>query len=153
MTSYQARRVQFHELLTVGEWTIKVYTIHTGAELIGSAYYRAIRDWLPAWLALDNGFDARHAHLGFLIIHPGREGIFTLLNWWVGDNMLNTHVFLTDPAEPTAFERISGNGLFACVWELAVIDHERRAWTRHVLQRAPEADRAAYLADTLEGEV
>ena len=37
-----------------------------------------------------------------------------------------------------------------CVWELAVTDHERRAWLRHVLQHG---DLEAYVADTFEDDV
>ena len=37
-----------------------------------------------------------------------------------------------------------------CVWELAVTDHERRAWLRHVLQHG---DFEAYVADTFEDDV
>jgi hypothetical protein len=33
-----------------------------------------------------------------------------------------------------------------CVWELAVLEHERAAWVRHMLTPA-EPDLAAYLAD------
>jgi hypothetical protein len=40
----------------------------------------------------------------------------------------------------------------ACVWELAVLDHERRAWVRHVLARPHGPDAGAYLRDRFDGK-
>jgi hypothetical protein len=41
------------------------------------------------------------------------------------------------------------HGPIACVWELLAIDHERRSWVAHVLQRPSDPDLAGYLASTL----
>lgn len=59
--------------------------------------------------------------------------------------MLNTHIYLSEYATPTQFKLISGSGLFACVWELEVINHERLAWVQHVLHQYPTPDYATYL--------
>ena len=41
--------------------------------------------------------------IAFIIIHEATEGVFSLINWWVGENMLNTHIFLT--AYDTAYRK------------------------------------------------
>ena len=74
---------------------------------------------------MENSFNSSNEKIGFLILHSGTEGIFSLINWWVGENMLNTHIFLTAPKKPMDFTQISGNGLAPCIWELEVIYHER----------------------------
>ena len=40
-----------------------------------------------------------------------------MMNWWVGKNMLNTNIFMTNPNKPSEFEKISGDGLALCIWE------------------------------------
>ena len=45
---------------------------------------------------------------------------------------------------PAAFEPLD-RPLMACVWELALIDHERRAYMRSVMARSGDAE--AYFAD------
>ena len=39
------------------------------------------------------------------------------------------------PIEQTEFEDMTGSGLMACVWELHIIDAERRAWIDCVLKK------------------
>jgi hypothetical protein len=40
----------------------------------------------------------------------------------VGDNMLNTHIFLTHYEDINTFEKISDDGLGLCVWELEIMN-------------------------------
>ncbi|MEM9819612.1 MAG: hypothetical protein AAF985_01015 [Bacteroidota bacterium] len=102
---------------------------------------------------MENSFDASNDKIAFLILHAGTEGIFSLINWWVGKNMLNTNIFMTLPEKPNEFEKISGDGLGPCVWELAIINHERIAWTNHILKQNGHPDYNKYLADTIEGDL
>ena len=105
---------------------------------------------LPQWLKMGNNFNAEHESIGFLIIHQGQEGIFYLINWWVGKNMINSHIFFTPLYHASTFRRISGDGLISCIWEMEVINHERLSWTKHVL-KSVVPDYQAYLNDQLNG--
>jgi hypothetical protein len=104
-------------------------------------------------LAIDNGFDSSNDKIGFLILHIGKEGIFSIINWWVGKNMLNTNVYISEQTKPNEFEKISGNGIVACVWELEVINHERISWLNNILKNEPNPNFENYLEDIINTEI
>ena len=82
--------------------------------------------------------------MGFVILHRSTEGVWLLLHWWVdGDAcaQLLWHSPLDGPPAFTPLDRPS----MACVWELALIDHERRAYVRSL--SIPGDAVAAYLQD------
>ncbi|MEL6864231.1 MAG: hypothetical protein AAFP19_07430 [Bacteroidota bacterium] len=151
MQAYQTRTIEFREVLEIEEWKIKTYTISKTGVFEHPSFYETIKKVLPQWLALENSFNAEHDKMAFLILHAGTEGIFSLINWWVGSNMLNTHIFMTDPKAPSIFTKISGDGLAPCIWELEVINHERISWTYNILKQAPQPNYPAYLNDVYNG--
>ncbi len=153
MTVYQTRKIRFKELVEINDWKIKIYTISISGEFDHPEFYQNVLDILPKWLELKNGFDSAHENIGFLILHSGKEGIFSLINWWVGKNMLNSNVFITAPGKPNEFLKISGDGLASCVWEGGIINHERISWINNVLKPAPNPDYDRYLADTVDIEL
>lgn len=150
MEAYKTRNIRFKKVEEIGDWKIKVYTITKQGEFDHSIFYKEVLERLPDWLQMDNGFENSNEGIGFLILHEGTEGIFSLVNWWVGDNMLNTHIFLSNPAQPSEFKLVSGNGLSPCVWELEIINHERVSWTKNVLQKHLNPGFDDYLKDTIE---
>ncbi|MEM8584816.1 MAG: hypothetical protein AAGF87_11130, partial [Bacteroidota bacterium] len=141
---YQPRKIAFQELHHCDDWWIKIYTIAKQGDFDQFGIYGHAKDKLPTWLAMENSFDASHDHMAFLIVHAGTEGVFSIINWWVGTNMLNTHVFITEYENPSQFRKISGDGLAPCIWEMEVINHERIAWTEQVLKKS-EPDYQTYL--------
>ena len=102
---------------------------------------------------MKNGFDSSNDKIAFLILHSGTEGIFSLINWWVGKNMLNTNIFITKPEGPADFTKISGDGLAPCIWELEVINHERISWTNNTLKQQDDARFERYLNDVISIEI
>lgn len=153
MEKYQTRNIEFKELIEVNDWKIKVYTIAKHGAFNHPEYYQNVLAALPQWLEMENRFDDSNDRIGFLILHSGTEGVFALINWWVGANMLNTHIFLTTQDKPAAYEKISGNGLSPCVWELEIINHERVSWTNNILKKWPDTDYARYLTDVINKEL
>lgn len=153
MQEYKTRSIRFKAVAEVGAWKIKVYTISKEGEFDHPIYYEQALAQLPAWLKEENEFDSSHQNIGFLIMHAGTEGIFTLINWWVGTNMLNTHIFMTNPQQPTNFRKISGRGLSPCVWELEIINHERVSWTNNILKKHLNPDFDKYLNDVFNLEL
>ncbi|MEL6391314.1 MAG: hypothetical protein AAFR97_01090 [Bacteroidota bacterium] len=141
---YKARTIAFKELYTYANWTIKVYTISKHKNFDQLDIYERAKQEIPKWLSMENSFDASHESMAFLIVHAGTEGIFSIINWWVGTNMLNTHIFITKYENPSQFRKISGDGLAPCIWEMEVINHERIVWTEQVLKK-DEPDYRAYL--------
>lgn len=152
MATYQPRTIQFCETVSTGDWRVKVYTISQGVKFGQTEIYKKAVEKIPEWLEITNGFDNTHESCAFLILHEGNEGVFTLLNWWVGKNMLNTHIFLTAPGGQPSFQKISGAGLGPCIWELEIINHERESWIQNVLKsNEPKFDQ--YLADVVNKTV
>jgi hypothetical protein len=71
---------------------------------------------------------------GFTIAHEGKRAAMALIYWWAEENELHRRAYaaplpLTDAA---ALAPLTDTGM-ACVWELEVIDFERRAWLEDVL--------------------
>jgi hypothetical protein len=150
---YKPRTIAFKEVIEVDQWKVKVYTISKQGTFDHSEFYESVLKQIPQWLKLENSFDSSHEHMAFLILHSGTEGIFSIINWWVGKNMLNTHIFLTEASRPSEFKRISGDGLAPCIWELEVIDHERRSWMKQVLKPSDGPDYPSYLTDVINTEI
>ena len=153
MEKYEPRNIKFKEVVETDGWSIKIYTISKSENFGHPEFYKNVKNQLSTWLSMENSFDASNDKVGFLILHAGTEGIFSLINWWVGKNMLNTHIFLTDPKEPTIFTKISGDGLASCIWELQAIYHERNSWMNHILKQESDPNYQAYLEDVYNGIV
>ena len=153
MKPYKPRTIKFKELLKVNDWNLKVYTISENKNHEFSELYEAVKPKLTQWLSKENGFNAMHHHMGFLILHKGNEGHFIVLNWWVGENMLNTRIYFSSFNNYNTIKQISGAGLGPCIWELEVIHHEKITWTNDVLKRSHEPNFKSYLEATLNVEL
>ena len=134
MSSFSLRRTDFHGVRDVGGRSMKVYAISadgaaTSDELLDSACATAA-SVLPS-----GGF-------GFLIVHRGEDAVWLLVHWWQDDILCQR---LLRGGAGGAFVPAAPE-LFACVWELHVIDHERRCWASHALG---SGDVAEYLGDGL----
>ena len=94
--------------------------------------------------------------LGFVILHRcGENFYFLLVSTWRNGNELWESVYAKDGEKdndfkPFLFETLH-RGTF-CIWELAVVYHEKNAWRNYLLSaRDDEAD-AKYLQDQYRGE-
>jgi hypothetical protein len=83
---------------------------------------------------------------GFTIAHDAATAGLAIVYWWANENELHARYFASPRDDPGALAPLTDTGM-ACVWELEVIDFERRAWLRDVLQ---DGDLAAYLERALE---
>ncbi|GAA5192298.1 hypothetical protein GCM10023322_51600 [Rugosimonospora acidiphila] len=92
--------------------------------------------------------------LTVLLIHAGGDGDYVLVHTWIEGYMADLAVF-TGPAGDPAQLRPGRAGLAPCVWEAAVLAHERDAFTRHLLAGDGVLDQrlAAWRGDVLAGEV
>ena len=84
--------------------------------------------------------------LGFTISHDAATAGLGLVYWWANDNEIHQRVFAAPRDDPAALEPANGTGM-ACVWELEVIDFERRAFLEDVLKNG---DVEGYLERSLE---
>ncbi|MFD2690023.1 hypothetical protein ACFS5L_35045 [Streptomyces phyllanthi] len=92
--------------------------------------------------------------LSVLLVHAGGDGDYVLVHTWIEGYMSDLAVF-TGPAGEINGLRPGRSGLAPCVWEAAVLAHERDAFSRHVLDGAGALEErlSAWRGDVLQGEV
>src|SRR3954464_6267799 len=78
---------------------------------------------------------------GFTIAHDAAVAALAIAYWWANENELHARHFWAPLEDPGALVPLPDAGL-ACVWELEIIDFERRAWLHDVLE---DGDPDAYL--------
>jgi hypothetical protein len=132
--SYEPRRITF-----LGrEGLVKHYGIARGQgeprPALTDATRRVAADAIPAGAA------------GFTIAHDAATAALAIVYWWANENELHARYFAAPRDDPGMLAAVQDTGM-ACVWELEVIDFERRLWLRDVLQ---EDDLTAYLDRALE---
>jgi hypothetical protein len=89
----------------------------------------------------------------FLIVHEAGDGIWSLINWWIGGEMLQSTTFHTSFEQLDEFQLLPEEGFMACVWEIPIIAFERAMWVEHILKKANPPDFKAYLEQYLSKEV
>lgn len=95
--------------------------------------------------------------VGFVILHRcGLDFYFLLVCSWRNQNEVWETVFAKDGEADTAFKPWPADGPHRptfCVWELGVVCHEQRAWTRYLRTERDAAALQAYLEDGFDGSV
>ncbi|MGW0466620.1 hypothetical protein ACWDX6_15260 [Streptomyces sp. NPDC003027] len=92
--------------------------------------------------------------LAVLLVHAGGDGDYVLVHTWIEGYMSDLAVF-AGPAGATGQMRPGRQGLAPCVWEAAVLAHERNAFSAHVLSGEGELSMrlTAWGNDVMRGEV
>ena len=94
--------------------------------------------------------------LGFVILHRcGESFYFLLISTWRNENELWETVWAKDGDKDDSFRPWPIEGTHRptfCVWELAAVCHERRAWSDYLRSERDEAAKQAYLESSYEGE-
>ena len=93
--------------------------------------------------------------LGFVILHRcGDDFYFLLVSTWRNENELWETVWAKSGEADVFFQPWPIDGTHRptfCVWELAAVCHERRAWTDYLLSSRDDEARRRYLASSYEG--
>ena len=77
---------------------------------------------------------------GFAVLHRGEDAWWLLLHWWLPGGIVSHGLWRADIGQsPPRFSPVPP-GLMACVWELGVIEFERRAFMETAMSGAPLAD-------------
>ncbi|MFI8960887.1 hypothetical protein ACIGO8_02135 [Streptomyces sp. NPDC053493] len=149
---HHARTVRALGVREVAGHLLKVYAVEAPGRTVGEAETDpAVR------LAADHLVLGRHRGslgLAVLLVHAGGDGDYVLVHTWIEGHMSDLAIWTGPAGRPDAL-RPGRAGLASCVWEAAVLAHEREAFVRHVLDgTGPAADRlAAWSDDALDGEV
>jgi hypothetical protein len=83
---------------------------------------------------------------GFTIAHRGVSAALSIVYWWANENELHAAFSVAPLDAPDQLGPYESTGI-TCVWEMEVMDFERRAWLEDVLIHG---DLDAYLSRALE---
>lgn len=136
--------------------SLKYYHLERPGELVAE---RA--DALARAALTDNPAFAFSGDLGFCILHRcGANFYFLLPTVWRGANEAWEAVWYLDggasafaPFDP-AYPPVAGPARAAfCVWELGIVAHEARAWSRFLASTRGDAELQHWLDDRFQGQV
>jgi hypothetical protein len=139
-------------VVPLGVWdlsgqTVKAYSITAP----GRALTQRARGVAQAQVASDRQVGG--LGLGVVIVHVGDDGIYVIVQSWIEGYMSRLALFC-GPAQRPDLLRPAPSGLAPCVWELAVLAHERDAFQHHLLDTSdPAAALRAWAVDTISGHV
>jgi hypothetical protein len=150
--SYQRRPVRKIALVLQDGWAIKAYSISVKNDTVSGKLSDLARVKIFEELKHID-IPVRGHRIGILILHEGIDGIYTLLNWWTDENILCNQVYFSTYQKPEDFSNLSEKSIVACVWELAVLWHERNSWIANILMKNGQPDYDSYLNDFLSEDV
>jgi hypothetical protein len=152
--SYRTRPIRHLETWEHDGWRLKVYGISAAGERPAAELIAAIKRQAASTLPQPAITAARYG-IGFLYAHQGREGGgFASVNWWGNENELFHYQYEASAdavQELLPIEQTGGSS--ACVWDIAVIAHERQAWVDYVLANEAGPDVDAYLSAVMHADV
>ena len=149
---YNDRKIEFHDLITINDWNVKVYTITNKNEFKSFRTLTAAIKEIPNWIEeiKKSEFELEIYNIAFLIVHEGIEGVWVLLNWWIDGEILETKVYFSHYKSPAIIaDSIYSPKSLVCIWELEIIIHERKMWIEHVLMNPSKPNFKKYFQDTL----
>ncbi|MQS15936.1 hypothetical protein F7Q99_27695 [Streptomyces kaniharaensis] len=136
----------------IGAWQLKPYHVTRDADrplaapLVDAAYATA------ATMLPDP--DDEMPPAGWLVLHEGMGALYLCVYTWVWGNVVHARTaaagepYLGCPDDDLTHWTVNTTPYAGCVWELPTMEHERRAWVRHLL--TPDTpDLTAYLTDRL----
>jgi hypothetical protein len=92
---------------------------------------------------------------GFVILHRcGRDFYFLIVSTWRGNNEIWESVYYKDGPRMAGFAPFPRDEIHKptfCVWELAAVQHEQKAWTRFLLSSRDARAAGTWLADRYDG--
>jgi hypothetical protein len=148
---YAPRHVRFVRREEHGGWRVKLYGIALAGREPDPEFLDATRDLAASVLPQPAIGDGRYG-IGFATAHDAASAWIALVYWWQSENELHQRIYVSPKERPIAFEQVE-NQPAGCVWELAIVDFERRAWIEDVLANPGGPDLARYLSRTLAEDV
>jgi hypothetical protein len=151
---YEPRRVRYLGAIDTGGWRVKAYAIAArerryDAGAVGTAMARATRILPPA---RPLGPGETNYGMAFLVAHFDLDASRFLVGWWVDDGLLRQRLFTAPVDRPGALEEATTASWGLNVFDLAVIDGERRFFVQHMMARSGP-DPVAYIKAAVTGEV
>lgn len=137
---YEPRHVVAMDNARVDDWELKVYWLTPEASEPDPGSVAIAIEASMAALEDAEGYGA-----GFLIVHRGEMATWVILFWWTNQDILRQRIWQTDNG---VLVDVGDQNFVACVWELSIVDWERKAWINHVLRDAHSVAPESYLKAT-----
>jgi hypothetical protein len=148
---HRTRPIRFVRCERIGDWRLKLYTIATHGQAARSDLIDETLRRAPAIFPEPALADQRHG-IGFIIVHDANTASIALYYWWQSFNELHQRVYVGPKHDPSAMTQLAHQSA-GCVWELEVVDFERRAWLADVLANPGGPDVERYLSHHTSTEV
>lgn len=134
-------------LITSPELVLKFYELYVKGKPLRESLIKQGKDFLKFEIK-DKKINP-HSGLGFAILS---EDALNVARW---DNktpiLLKNQVYSYKRNLNTAeLLDISKDGPF-CIWELGIVNHERKEWEKYLSSNYDESDKIKYLSSTIEG--
>lgn len=140
---YEPRHVHFIRREDVDGWRLKLYGIGLAGAEAREEFVEATRDLAASILPRPAVSDDRYG-IGFATAHDAATFCIALIYWWQSENELHQRIYVAPKDDPAALTQVPDQPA-GCVWELAVVDFERRAWLEDVLANPSGPDIERYL--------
>ena len=148
---YRPRPVRFIRLEERGGWRLKVYGIAIPGRTPRDELVAAAIDLADVALPYPAVTDERYG-VGVVIAHDSATFAIALLYWWQSANELHQRVYVAPLDQPHALTKLADPAA-GCVWEMSVLDFERRAWMEDVLTNPNGPDFDRYLTRRFSADV
>jgi hypothetical protein len=148
---YEPRHVRFVRREDVGGWQLKLYGIALNGTEPDPGFVEATKDLTSSVLPQPPVSDDRYG-VAFATAHDARSAYIALIYWWQSENELHQRIYVSPKADPISFQPVE-NQPAGCVWELAIVDFERRAWIEDVLASPSGPNLERYLERRLDEDV
>ena len=146
MEKFKKRAVKYLDVIEFGDWKFKLYSMKYNELRVTPEIENVIKASLPDWIKENSQInDFPNYKIGTVIIHEAMDSILVVVNWWVYENVIQNHVYVSEYETPNKFVDFTSKGLRFCVWEMNILWHERNLWVEHVLKKADNPDWDAYL--------
>ena len=141
---YEDRPVEFLELSNNDGWRFKIYSIvykknSAPDERTIEIAKQFAKDCIEKYHYIADSYG-----LGYIIIHKGKDSNFIVINWWLGENMICTHSFLSPLNNSNLYQEITHTGMNVCVWDALIHFHERNAWVEFIMKNPDAPDINGY---------
>jgi hypothetical protein len=148
---HRTRPIRFVRSERIGDWRLKLYSIAADGELARPLLIDEAMRRAPAIFPQAAFADERHG-VGFITVHDARTVSIALYYWWQSFNELHQRIYVGPKHDPSAMTQLE-NQSAGCVWELEVVDFERRAWLRDVLANPTGPDVEHYLSRRHDADI
>jgi hypothetical protein len=148
---YRPRHVRFLRRADVEGWRLKLYGIALEGKEPDREFVEATSRLAGSVLPRPPVTDGRYG-VGFATAHDAAAAFIALVYWWQSENELHQRIFVGPKASPIDLEQVE-NQPAGCVWELEIVDFERRAWLEDVLANPDGPDLERYLSRHVDADV